>query len=54
MYDLCEQIQKEADHKRFTELVLELNVLLERKGDRLSHRSDDFNDLEKGPPGIVK
>ena len=35
MFALCEQIQKETNHKKFTELVLELNVLLERNGDRL-------------------
>ena len=32
---LCEKIAKETDHKKFAELTLELNYLLERNGEEL-------------------
>jgi hypothetical protein len=35
MHVLCEQIAKEKDHAKFTNLVQELNNLLERKEFRL-------------------
>ena len=31
MNSLCKQIQNEKDHEKFTQLVIELNNLLERK-----------------------
>jgi hypothetical protein len=35
MHELCSLIQFEKDHKIFTELVHELNALLEQKEERL-------------------
>jgi hypothetical protein len=36
---LCERIAKEQDHEKFTELVDELNQLLDRKDQRLASRN---------------
>ena len=35
---LCEKIAKETDHKRFTELTLELSYLLEKSRDGLKSK----------------
>jgi len=35
MNSLCKQIQSEKDREKFTQLVIELNNLLERKESRL-------------------
>jgi hypothetical protein len=40
MIELCEQIQVETNSRRFTELVIELNELLER-------RSEAIQDMEE-------
>ena len=37
MYALFERIAKERDHKKFLELVKELNSLLERREKQLGH-----------------
>ena len=34
---LCQQIETEKDHHRFSQLITELNELLERKNKRLDH-----------------
>jgi hypothetical protein len=34
---LCQQIESEKDHNRFSQLIAELNELLERKNKRLDH-----------------
>ena len=34
---LCQQIETEKDHNRFSQLIRELNELLERKNKRLDH-----------------
>jgi hypothetical protein len=34
---LCQQIETEKDHKRFSQLIAELNELLERKNKRLDN-----------------
>ncbi len=38
---LCQRIQDERDQKKFTDLVRELNDLLERKGHRLEDTAKD-------------
>lgn len=37
LMDLCARIADEKDHKRFTELTLELSYLLEQHGDELKN-----------------
>jgi len=39
MKALCQQIETEKDHDRFTQLIAELNELLERKQHRLDRSS---------------
>jgi hypothetical protein len=39
MYRLCELIEHENDHRKFLELIEELNELLERKQKRMEHDS---------------
>jgi hypothetical protein len=39
MKELCEQIEIEEDHSRFSQLIAELNELLERKNKRFDHPS---------------
>jgi hypothetical protein len=39
MHILCERIAKEQDQKKFSELVSQLNDLLDNKGQRLEPRS---------------
>lgn len=39
MQILCERIAKEQDHKKFSELVSQLNDLLDNKGRRLDDSS---------------
>ena len=34
---LCQQIETEKDHKLFSQLIVELNELLERKNKRLDN-----------------
>jgi hypothetical protein len=34
---LCQQIETEKNHSRFSQLITELNELLERKNRRLDH-----------------
>jgi hypothetical protein len=41
MNRLCARIQREQDHRVFTNLVEELNELLERKEKRLASSSED-------------
>ena len=36
---LCERIAKEQDHQKFTDLVEDLNKLLDRKDQRLSSKT---------------
>jgi len=36
MYELCALIEKEKDHKKFLDLINELNDLLDRKEQTLS------------------
>ena len=38
MHEICVKLQVEQDHKKFTELMSELNNLLERKEHRLEER----------------
>jgi hypothetical protein len=38
MYELCAQIEKEKDHRRFLKLIEELNKLLERHEQRLEEK----------------
>lgn len=41
MYQLCALIEKEKDHRRFLQLINELNELLERKEQRLEDTKED-------------
>lgn len=43
LMSLCEKIAKETNHKKFTELTLELSYLIERNGDELK-RNDAPSD----------
>ena len=38
MYQLCALIEKEKDHRRFLQLLQELNQLLQRQEHRLEHK----------------
>jgi len=38
MYELCALIEKEKDHRRFLQLINELNDLLERKEQTLTDK----------------
>lgn len=38
MYQLCALIEKEKDHRRFLQLIEELNNLLERQEQRLEEK----------------
>ena len=40
---LCARIQEEKDQKRFTELVMELNALFEKKENRLADQGPKAN-----------
>ncbi|HEV2397743.1 MAG TPA: hypothetical protein VGS27_12430 [Candidatus Sulfotelmatobacter sp.] len=39
MYELCALIEKEKDHRRFLQLINELNDLLDRKEQTLDDRA---------------
>ena len=43
MKELCQQIATEKDHSKFSQLLLELNELLERKNTRLDHTPSQPN-----------
>jgi hypothetical protein len=47
MNALCKQIATEKDHNRFSQLLLELNELLERKNKRLDHPSQPNTDPKR-------
>jgi hypothetical protein len=40
MYELCALIEKEKDHKKFLDLINELNDLLDRKEQSLNSREE--------------
>ena len=48
MNELCNRLQVEQDNHTFTELVAELNNLLERKEGRLEERDQQKRDRQNG------
>ncbi len=40
LHELCALIEKEKDHRRFLQLIEELNQLLERKEQRLEEQTE--------------
>ena len=44
MNALCKRIETEKDHNKFSQLIIELNELLERKNNRLDHPSQPHID----------
>jgi len=41
MNEICAQLQTEKDHRKFSDLLKQLNELVERKADRLEKQSHE-------------